>query len=316
MADPILHIKDCYFFEVPKVAWRYHYTDTNQFREDYAFFSDELYSEVAHLSPDELNHELSGKILIRQPFAELANLYDKKSGFAISKFMILELFAAAIVAMVFIRIARRISTGERPRGKFWNSSEAILLFVRDEIAVSAMGKHEAERFTPLLWTMFLFILTCNLLGLIPFLGTPTSAWGATLGLACVTFLTGLVMGIKQFGPVGYWLNQIPHMDLPRWLKPLKLLIFILEVLSLCIKHGVLSIRLLANMVAGHLVLLSILGLIVVAAASSAGMWAGVSTACVIGSAALSMLELLVALLQAYVFTLLSALFISAAVHHH
>jgi F-type H+-transporting ATPase subunit a len=316
MADPILHIKDCYFFEVPKFAWQYHYTDASKFREDYGFFADELYEEAKSLSIDELNYELAGKILIRQPFATLKNLYDKKSGFAISKFMILELFAALIIIAVFTSIARRMSTYDRPRGKFWNLFEALLFFVRDNVAVPAMGKHTAEQYLPLLWTMFFFIFTCNLLGLVPFLGTPTGAWGATFGLACITFFTGLVMGTKQFGPIGYWLNQIPHMDLPTWLKPLKLLIFLLEVLSLFIKHGVLSIRLLANMVAGHLVLLSILGLIVAAAAASTSTWAGVSIACVGGSAALSLLELLVAALQAYVFTLLSALFINGAVHHH
>jgi F-type H+-transporting ATPase subunit a len=106
------------------------------------------------------------------------------------------------------------------------------------------------------------------------------------------------------------------MDLPWWLAPLKLPIFLIEVMSLCIKHTVLSVRLLANMVAGHLVLLGIMGLIVVAAAGTTGHWATVTVISVLGSTLFSLLELFVAFLQAYVFVFLSALFIGAAVHHH
>jgi F-type H+-transporting ATPase subunit a len=230
--------------------------------------------------------------------------------------MILELLAAAIMAFVFIRVGRRIATGGAPKGKGWNLCEAILVFVRDEVAVSAMGKHDAERFTPLLWTMFFFILTCNLLGLIPWLGAPTGAFGVTFGLAVVIFCTSFGSGIKQFGPIGFWLNQVPSMDLPWWLVPLKLPIFVIEVASTCIKHTILSVRLLANMAAGHLVLLAILGLIVAAAAASTGQWLLVATISVVGSTLFSVLELFVAFLQAYVFTFLSAMFIGAAVHHH
>ncbi|HUY37153.1 MAG TPA: F0F1 ATP synthase subunit A [Pirellulales bacterium] len=318
MSNPVFHIKDGYYFEVPKFLWHYHYTDTNQFEKDYPFFpkQSDLYHQVRRLSPDELNRELSGKIIIPQPFATLKNLYDKESGFAVSKFMLLELLAAAIMAFIFIRVGRRIATGRAPQGKSWNMCEAMLVFVRDEIAVSAMGEHEAERFTPLLWTMFFFILTCNLLGLIPWLGAPTGAFAVTFGLACVVFCTSFGSGIMRFGPLGFWLNQVPSMDLPWWLQPLKLPIFVIEVLSTCIKHAILSVRLLANMVAGHLVLLAILGLIVAASALGTGQWLLVATISVLSSTLFSVLELFVAFLQAYVFTFLSALFISAAVHHH
>jgi F-type H+-transporting ATPase subunit a len=98
-----------------------------------------------------------------------------------------------------------------------------------------------------------------------------------------------------------------------WLKPF---IFLIEVAGLLIRHAVLSIRLLANMVAGHLVLLGILGLILAAAQASMGIFATVATISVLGTAALTFLELFVAFLQAYIFTFLSALFIGAAVHHH
>lgn len=312
MADPVLHIKDSYYFEVPKFLWRYNYESLHEAPE----FLVKAHPEA---TVEDFNRELSGKILIPQPFGTLKNLYEKDEkewGFAISKFMVLELFAAIIVGAVFIRLARRVQTGERPQGRWWNLLEAMVVFVRDEIARPSIGKHDADRFVPLLWSMFFFILVSNLLGLVPWLGTPSGAWGTTLGLACVTLATTLGAGMVKFGPIGFWVNQVPHMELAPWMFPLKIIIFLIEVVGLFIKHIVLSVRLLANMVAGHLVLLAILGFIVTAATLATPKWAAVTSISVIGSALLSLLELFVAFLQAYIFTFLSALFIGAAVHRH
>jgi len=315
MADAVFHIKDSYYFEVPKGLWRYDFQEESDIPESLGFLREAHPAD--HMPLEEFNHELSGKILIPQPFATLKNLYDKESGFAISKFMILEIVAAAIMAVIFIRLARRMASGGAPRGRAWNLFEAMLLFVRDEMARPAIGKHDADRFVPLLWTFFFFILTCNLLGLLPWAGAPTGAWGVTFGLACITFGSVLVSGMMRFGPIGFWLNQVPSMDLPLVLAIfLKPFILAIELLGLCIKHAVLSVRLLANMVAGHLVLLGIMGLIVGAASASTGQWATVTTISVVGSTLFSCLELFVAFLQAYVFTMLSALFIGAAIHHH
>lgn len=315
MADPILHIKDGYFFEVPKFLWRYDFATREEVQQHFRFIP-RLTADHPEATAADFNRALSGKIIIPQPFATLKNLHDKESGFAISKFMILEIIAGALLVFIFSRVASWISTGKAPRGKLWNLLEAMLLFVRDEVAVPAMGKHEAERFTPLLWTIFFFVLTCNLFGLIPWLGAPTGVFAVTFGLACVTFATTFTSGVKQFGFFGFWKNLVPHMDLPIWLSPLKIMIFLIEVVSLCIKHFILSVRLLANMVAGHLVLLGIMGLIAVAAAHGVGHWLLVTSISVISSTLFSLLELFVAFLQAYVFTFLSALFIGAAVHHH
>ena len=107
------------------------------------------------------------------------------------------------------------------------------------------------------------------------------------------------------------------MDLPLPLAiVLKPMIFAIEMLGLLIKHGILAVRLLANMVAGHLVLLGIMGLITAAATATLGTWATVASISVVGSTLFSLLELFVAFLQAYIFTVLSALFIGAAVHQH
>lgn len=309
MASPVLHIKDGYFFEVPKFLAPKSYASLDEVPE---------FLRVAHPEATlaEFNKELSGKILIPQPFATLKNLHDKESGFAISKFMILETVVALLLVYVFKKYAEKVHAGEPPHGKFWNLIDAFLLYLRDNVARPAIGEHDADRFLPLLWTVFFFVLTCNLFGMIPWMGAPTSAFGTTLALAGVIFGTVLVSGMKKFGPIGFWLNQVPHMDLPILLSPLKLMIFLIELLGLCIKHGVLAVRLLANMVAGHLVLLGIMGIIVSAASGPDWSWGVATFISVSGSILFSVLELFVAFLQAYVFTFLSALFISAAVHHH
>jgi len=128
----------------------------------------------------------------------------------------------------------------------------------------------------------------------------------------------VVAGMKQFGPLGFFANQVPSMDLPLPLAILlKPMIFAIEMLGLFIKHLILAVRLLANMVAGHLVLLGIMGLISAAAVGpSAGLWATVTGISVVSSTLFSVLELFVAFLQAYIFTFLSALFIGASVHQH
>ncbi|HWB00230.1 MAG TPA: F0F1 ATP synthase subunit A [Pirellulales bacterium] len=365
MADPVLHIKDAYYFEVPKFMWRYHYTSYGQVPHSMDFLVHD--AEHQHLSIDEFNYELSGKILIPQPFATLKNLYEKQSGFAISKFMVLELLAAVVLSIFFIRLGQRMKAGVEPRGRWWNLLESMLVFIRDQVVRPSIGGHDehdehdggpmpvqthydqrqipgnenaddpfhdhgnghgrvkehegwhpnpADKFLPLFWTMFFFILGCNLLGLIPWLGAPTGAFGATFGFACVTFATTILAGSKKFGPIGFWFNQVPSMELPWYMWPLKIVIFLIEVLGLFIKHAILSVRLLANMVAGHLVLLGIMGLIAGAAAAGTGTWTTVTFISVVSSTLFSLLELFVAFLQAYIFTFLSALFIGAAVHRH
>lgn len=186
---------------------------------------------------------------------------------------------------------------------------------------------EADRFVPLLWTIFFFVLTCNLFGLIPWLGGPTGSFAVTFALALITFATVVIAGMMKWGFVGFFLNQIPSMDLPLPLAVvLKPMIFAIEIAGLLIKHLVLSIRLLANMVAGHLVILGIMGLAFGAegilnyqALDKAGtgwLWWVVAAISILGTTALNFLELFVAFLQAYLFTFLSALFIGASVHKH
>lgn len=266
---------------------------------------------------DSYNSHLSGKILISQPFGTLRNYYEPESGFCISKFMIIEVVVALLLWAVFSWLGRQVAEGGRPRGRLWNLLETFVVFIRDQIARPAIGKHDADRFVPLLLTLFFFVLTCNLFGMLPWAGAPTGAFGATLGLALVTFGTVVVFGMLKFGPIGFFLNQIPSMDLPLALAIfLKPMILAIELLGLMIKHGVLAVRLLANMVAGHVVLLGIMTLAFSVEGAASDSWAIAAPISVIGSTLFSCLELFVSFLQAYIFTFLSALFIGAAIHHH
>ncbi len=263
------------------------------------------------------NKALDGKILIPQPLGKLRNLHEPASGFCLSKFMIIEVAVALLAALIFIRLANRMRGSDRPRGRIWNLFESILLFLRDEVASPAMGAKDAPRYMPLLWTIFFFVLGLNLMGMVPWVGAPTGSFAVTLGLAAVTLLTGFIMGTIKFGPLGYWKNQIPSMDLPIWIAIfIKPLIFAIEVLGLFIKHAVLGVRLLANMVAGHLVLLGVMGIAFSVQGAMSDSWWIAAPISVLGSTIFSVLELFVAFLQAYIFTFLSALFIGAAIHHH
>jgi F-type H+-transporting ATPase subunit a len=337
--NPIYHLKDCYFFEVPKAMWRQGWKtldDVPQFLRDGR-------PDISDVT--EFNAAMDGKILIPQPFATLDSLYAVKSGFGISKYMILELALAGILVLLFTRLAAKLRTGEAPKGRFANLFESMILFVRDQIARPAIDSHDhhdaqdhheehahageghgahavlehhdGDRFVPLLLTLFFFVLGCNLLGMVPWAGSPTASFSVTLALAGVTLLTVVLAGMVQFGFFGFFKNQVPSMDLPLPLAILlKPMIFAIEMLGLCIKHLILAVRLLANMVAGHLVLLGIMGLISAAATYSMGLWATVTGISVVSCTLFSILELFVAFLQAYIFTFLSALFIGAAVHQH
>jgi F-type H+-transporting ATPase subunit a len=235
--------------------------------------------------------------------------------FTFTKFMVLELAVAILMLAVFIPLARRVAGGRPARGRLWNLFEMVLVFIRDEMARPAIGRHDADRFLPYLWTAFFFVLLCNLMGLVPWAGSPTGALAVTGTLAVVAFCMSIGAGMLRLGAAGYFAGQVPHMDLPLVLAAfLKPMILGIEVVGVCIKHGVLSVRLLANMFAGHLVLAVILGFI--AATAQSWLWYGVMPASVLGALALNFLELLVAFLQAYIFTFLSALFIGMAMHPH
>jgi len=234
--------------------------------------------------------------------------------FQLTRFMVTELVVAALMLMILPLLAAHVRKHHVTRGWFMNMFEALLLFIRDQVARPAIGGHGADRFLPYLWTLFFFILFNNLLGLVPGMASATGNVNVTAVLAIMTLVTVIRAGMQEMGATGFWVGIVPHLDVPVWLKPpLWGLMFIIEVLGLFIRHIVLAVRLFANMFAGHVVLAVILGFIVMAKGS---LFYPVMGASVVGLVLLSLLELLVAFLQAYIFTFLSALFIGSAVHPH
>ncbi|MFO0969013.1 MAG: F0F1 ATP synthase subunit A [Gemmataceae bacterium] len=295
----------------------------------------------------------------------------------LTKYMVLMLIAAGIILAIFIPLARKVETGEPPKGVFWNFFEAILTFIRDNIAKPYIGhsdshghEHkghsdshhpkeyhhgpgdpheatvtnyhhgyatdpagdlaqppahamtypkadvlEADRYVPFLWTMFLFILVCNLLGLFPFGGSPTGSITVTGALALITFFVIQGSAIAKMGLGTYLKSQVPNLDLPVAMKiPILLMLVPIEFMGHFIKAFVLAVRLFANIFAGHMVLAMILLFIVMVKDEGPALFWGVTGVTVLGVLALSLLELFVAFLQAYIFTFLTALFLGAALN--
>ncbi|MDR1493550.1 MAG: F0F1 ATP synthase subunit A [Planctomycetaceae bacterium] len=239
--------------------------------------------------------------------------------FQLTRYMLIEVLVAVILLVLFVPLARAVKNGKPPKGRIFNMLEAMLLYFRDEVVRPAIGdKKTADRFLPYIWTLFFFVLTCNLFGLVPFLGSPTGSLAITAVMACSTFIVVIGSGMRKFGVIGYWAGQVPHMDIPFGLGYiLKPMIFVIEVFGLLVKHFVLAIRLLANMFAGHTVIAVFLSFVVMReVVVHTYLWVPVAGASIGMIIFMNMLELLVAFLQAYIISFLSALFIGMAVHQH
>jgi F-type H+-transporting ATPase subunit a len=264
-----------------------------------------------HVSDSEHWHifdEIGGGLSIPLPSFDLFGHH-----FALTKFMVLELIAAVLAIAIFVPLCRRASAGGLPRGPWWNAFESLLTFIRDQVAKPTLGDHDADRYVPFLWTLFVFILFCNLLGMFPWMGSPTASISMTAGLAVCSFFVIHGAAIAKMGLVRYLKSMWPHIDAPGG-SVIGVFIYVIEVASSFIKCFVLAVRLFANMFAGHFVLAIILLFIPAVASKGFGLWGAVSLASVLGVVALSLLELFVAFLQAYIFTFLTSLFMGMSLH--
>lgn len=252
-----------------------------------------------------LHHVLDGRE-IELPFLGYFHIPQIPPVFGIditpTKHVVFMLITAFLVFITFYVVARSYKKSLVPK-RLANFFEVLIVFVRDKIAEPTIGK-AYKTFLPFLLTMFFFILFGNFLGLIPFSATFTSNIAVTATLAIISFLMIQLGGIKQNGFFGYFKGLVPH-GIPVLLLPLMVLV---EVLGLFTKPFALAIRLFANMIAGHTVILALLGLIFFMGTIFI---APVSVAFAIF---IYLLEILVALIQAYIFTMLTALFIGMAVH--
>ena len=231
-----------------------------------------------------------------------------------SKFTVLMFLAAALICAIYIPLAKHIQQGGIPRGLFWNLFESILEFIRNNVAKPYIS-HHPDRYVPFLWTIFLFILVCNLLGMFPFLGSPTASIAVTGTLAAIVFCFMHLSGLRENGPKQHAMAFVPHLDMPLPLKIGILAMLVpIEVIGLVIRCFVLAVRLFANMFAGHMVLATIILFIYSARHLHPGLFWTITAGSVFGSIALSLLELFVAFLQAFIFTFLTALFLGSILH--
>ncbi len=338
---------------------------------------------LASHSPEDhvLPHRFTDKLFTVPADWDLVIFKIPTTDFYFTNHHLMTLVAAAILLLIFPMLGRRYAAmlarppeQRVPRG-FTNLFESMMQFIRNEVARPVLGD-KTDRFMPFLWTMFFFILTCNLLGMIPldpivYLasgtklkhigGTATGNIMITAGLAICSFIMIHVSGMQQIvielqagtygqhhhnedeehdpvdghggatyaaavlqAPFLYAWNFAPHVFAPErtdgigaillWVADVGMwaCLLVLELIGAVIKPFALAIRLFANMVAGHIVLASILALIFTFAGSVAGNW-GMGVVSALGCAALSLLELFVAFLQAYIFVFLTTLFIGASV---
>lgn len=227
---------------------------------------------------------------------------------------------AGAALLILIPLAVRQNKSLALRG-MRNLVEAVCVFFREEVVRPILGEN-TDRYIGFIWTLFFFILTLNLLSLIPtqkiltlvtgkendFGGAATANIWITGSLAALAFIMTIVSGIRQQGLVHYIINLAP--PAPWWISPV---VYVLEILSTFIRPFTLAIRLFANMVGGHMVLATLIGLIIVFRDYGAAFSYGFTVLSVVFSIFISLLELLVAFIQAYIFALLCALYIGLSI---
>ena len=266
----------------------------------------------------------TGEEKLKEAFATKKHLHSsvaRTSGhvvmdFSITKHFVLSFIALLIVTGVFVTLAQRYEKGigrtKAPRGILQNMMEVMVVFIRDEIAKPNIQSDKWKKFLPYLLTAFFFILVANILGLIPFFGAATSNIAVTGVMAVMTFAIGLLYGSKD-----HYLELLTGPpDAPVFVR---IILVPIEIIGLVMRHLALAIRLFANMLGGSLIIFSLLGLIFIMNVVFGATAAWASTVISIGFTVFILLvKLLVAFIQAYVFTALSALFIGMSVeeHHH
>jgi len=242
----------------------------------------------------------------------ITSFYD----FSITKAVFTMILASVLLILLFTAVARgyRKNDGQAPRG-IQSFMEPFFTFIRDEVTLPMIGEKHYERFQPFIMTLFFFILVCNLLGLIPFFpgsANVTGNLGVTMALALFTFIVTNINGNAHYWQHIFWMPGIPA-----WVK---IILTPVEILSLFIKPFSLMIRLFANISAGHIIILSLIGLMFIFGENGQDVGGAVLGGVIGGlfTAFMNLIELLVAFLQAFIFAILSASYIGAAVEegHH
>lgn len=253
---------------------------------------------------DLITHHITDGTDIEIPFTHvsvpLPQIHVAGIDLSITRHVVMMWIAFAVLVLLAAFAARRV---KEPVPKGWrNVFEVFITYIRDEIARKSIGD-DADRYVPYLLTCFFFIWTCNLLGLIPGLSTPTSNIGVTAALAGLAFVMIHLAGMRRYGVVKHLKHVMPG-GLPLWLYPIMLPV---EILGMFTKPFALCIRLFANMTAGHVVIIGLISLIFILKS----IW--VAAFSVPFTLFIFVLELLVCFIQAFIFTTLVSTFIGMSV---
>jgi F-type H+-transporting ATPase subunit a len=263
--------------------------------------------------------------------------------FSITKHVfMLWIVSAIVVALVTWIVRRRLKKGDSASFRPGTAVEMLVAYIRDAIVLPNVGAKWVNSWAPLILTIFVFILTANLIGLIPIFDvlklanhwlfhadmhhsvfgrlleggtTATANFNVTAGLAFVTFISIIIAGSKANGFINHWKNIVPHGL--AW--PIYIILIPIEIMGTLVKPFALTMRLAANMTGGHIAILALLSLIFLLTEIFKSALAGVAVGFVLSlplAVGISGLELIVVLVQAYVFTLLTAVFIGLVIHVH
>jgi F-type H+-transporting ATPase subunit a len=285
---------------------------------------------VGHVSNSDIHH----------PLIHLPTVFG--IDFSVTKHVLmLWLVAAVVFVIVTFTVRRYLRQDRRVPSGFMNALEAVVEFVRDTIVAPNVGKKWVNTWAPLVLTFFVFILSANAIGLIPVfevLGlidhlvlhsppdsfikqvmhggtTPTGNFNVTAALATVTFGAIILAGTKAHGFIQHWKNLVPHGL--AW--PIYILLIPIELMGMLVRPFALTMRLAANMTGGHIALLAILSFVFLFAEKFKTAIAGIGVGLVVSiplATGIMALEIIVVLVQAYVFTLLTAVFVGMAIHAH
>lgn len=301
--------------------------------------------QEAAAAPEKFN---AGKTIIEHvsnsghdsPLISLPHIFG--IDFSVTKHVFMLWLVAAIVFLVVTTVVRRYLRSDRgaPAG-FTNALEAVVTFVRDDIVEPNVGRKWVNAWTPLILTFFIFVLCANAIGLIPIFDfialldhyvlhtgpdsfikhlehggtTATANFNVTAALATVTFGAIIVAGSKAHGALQHWKNLVPHGL--AW--PIYIILIPIEIMGMFVRPFALTMRLAANMTGGHIAILAILSFVFLFTELFKTSLAGIGVGLVVSvplAVGISALEILVVLIQAYVFALLTAVFIGMAIHVH
>lgn len=232
------------------------------------------------------------------------------AGYPVFNNQIVQLLAIGLIFLLFARVPAAIRSNGG--GRLARTAAGTVAWLRDTVVYPNLGADAGRKMLPYFCSLFFFILFMNLLGLVPGSNTPTASVYVTVALAGVTLAMMLIGGMLVQGPLSFWKSLVPH-GVPIWMAPL---LFVLEALGLIIKPFALTMRLMGNMIGGHLALLAFLGLLLFFGAQNAALGFGLSVPVVGLSVFMMLIEGFVALLQAYVFTTLSVIFVGMCLHPH